>query len=449
MDFAQRAHNHNYRLDPICRSRADLDAYKLFMASVIFNWRPNAQVTFQLTNRTKSVRLADIISMAELREQLDYAQGLKFSPSEMIHIRGQSYYGYQNLFSDAFLGHLGASKLPDYELSVDEESGQFILKSSGNWLDVMFWEIHFLTIVNELYARAQMRQLSKAQLDMMYARGKCRLYSKIERIAREAPDLTISEFGTRRRHSFLWQRWVIEAMRDVLGASFVGTSNVLHAMQLGLETKGTVAHEMSMVAAALAAPDGPEAIRRSQYEVLRQVQSVLPERLRVFLPDTFGTTQFLDGFPDDLLPQAWVGYRPDSKEPFEAGEEAIRFWQRVGSDPAKKLCIFSDGLDVDLPGEPGNGHDMIAIHKHFRGRLGDTYGWGTNATNSFAGTVPGHPDLMAPISIVAKAVEANGIATVKISDNPAKASSIDPEELKRYLEIFGVAGIGKATTTKV
>lgn len=449
MDFAQRAHNHNYKLDPIARSRADTDAYKLFMGSVIFEKHPLTQVAFQLTNRTKSVRLADFFSLAELKEQLDYTQALTFTPSEMIHIRGQSYYGYQNLFSDAFLGHLAASKLPDYELSVDEETGQFILRSEGTWLAASGWEIHFLTIVNELYARAQMRQLSKAQLDMMYARGKCRLYSKLERLAKEAPDLTISEFGTRRRHSFLWQRWVIEAMRDVLGKNFVGTSNVLHAMQLGLETKGTVAHELSMVEAALAAGDGPEAIRNSQYDVLRHVQSVLPERLRVFLPDTFGTTQFLDGFPSDLLPQAWAGYRPDSKEPIEAGEEAIRFWQRVGSDPAKKLCIFSDGLDVDLPGEPGNGHDMIAIHQHFRGRLGDTYGWGTNATNAFAGTVPGRPELMAPISIVAKAVSANGRATVKISDNPAKASSIDPDELARYLEIFGVKGIGEAKTTKV
>jgi nicotinate phosphoribosyltransferase len=449
MDFAKRAHDHNFRMDPIARSRLDSDVYKIFMGAVIHEKHPFTQVEFELTNRTTSVRLADRVSLGEMKEQLDHARTLTYTPRELINLRGQTYYGYQNLLSDAYVTRLGISKLPEYDLTVDEEKGQFRLRSGGTWLDSQHWEMHFLTIVNELHTRAQLRLLDKAQIDIMYARAKVRLYDKLERIVREAPELTLSEFGTRRRHSFLWQRWVIQTMRDVLGKQLVGTSNMLHAMDLDLDTKGTIAHEMPMVYAALAAKDGPEAILRSQYEVLHDVQSVLPERLRVFLPDTFGTTQFLEGFPSDLLPQAWTGFRPDSKEAFEAGEEAVAFWKSVGSDPAKKLCIFSDGLDVELPGRPANGTDMIALHKRFHGRLGDTYGWGTNATNDFSGTVPGMPDLMKPISIVAKAVEADGRATVKISDNPAKAMSRDPEELKLYLGIFGHAGIGDERETKV
>ena len=449
MDFAQRAHNHNYKMDPIVRSRLDDDAYKWFMGATIYEKHPLVRVTFQLENRTKDVRLADHISLAEMREQLDYVQGLTYTPSEIIHMRGQSYYGHSGLFKDGYVNRMAISKLPDYELSIDEEAGQFVLRSSGDWLDVKHWEIHFLAIVNELYARSQLRKLSRSQLDIMYARAKVDLYAKLERIVREAPELTISEFGTRRRHSFLWQRWVIQTMKEVLGKQFVGTSNLLHAKDLGVEVKGTIAHEMSMVYAALAAKDGDEAIRRSQYTVLKDVQSVLPERLRIFLPDTFGTTQFLQGFPSDLLPQAWSGFRPDSKESIEAGEEAIRFWQSKGADPTKKLLILSDGLDVDLPGKPGNGADMITIHKALHGRIMDTYGWGTNASNGFRGTVPGKPDMMRPISIVAKAVEAEGRATVKISDNPAKAKSTNPAELERYLRVFGEAGISEARCTKV
>ena len=447
MDFAKRAHDHNYRMDPIVRSRLDSDAYKLFMGATIHEKHPMTQVVFQLTNRTKDVRLADHIHVDELREQLDHARTLRYTPSEIIHLRGQSYYGHTGLFKDGYIDRVAASRLPDYEVSVNEETGQFDLRSGGAWMDAKEWEIHYLSIVNELYARSQLRQLSRAQMDIMYARAKVRLYAKLERIVREAPELTISEFGTRRRHSFLWQRWVIETMKDVLGRQFVGTSNMLHAKELEVDVKGTIAHEMSMVYAALAAPDGPQAIRDSQYRMLQDVQSVLPEDLRIFLPDTFGTTQFLENAPNWL--QWWKGFRPDSKESVEAAEEAIGFWRRMGQDPKKKLLILSDGLDVDLPGEPGNGADMIAIHKAIGGRTIDTYGWGTNASNGFRGTVPGRPDLMRPISIVAKAVEANGRATVKISDNPAKASSIDPKELALYMETFGHQGIGTERTTLV
>jgi nicotinate phosphoribosyltransferase len=447
MDFAKRAHDHNYRLDPIVRSRLDDDAYKWFMGATIYEKHPMTRVTFAMTNRTTDVRLADHFSICELKEQLDHVKTLSYTPSEIIHMRGQSYYGESGLFKDGYVNRMAISKLPDYEVSVHQDTGQFELRSSGAWLDVKHWEIHFLSIVNELYSRAQMRLLSRSQLDIMYARAKVRLYAKLERIAREAPELTISEFGTRRRHSFLWQRWVIQTMKEVLGPQFVGTSNLLHAKELGVEVKGTIAHEMSMVYAALAAKDGPEALRQSQYQVLKDVQTVLPEALRLFLPDTFGTTQFLQGAPDWL--QWWKGFRPDSKESVEAGEEAIRFWRTMGQDPAKKLLVLSDGLDVDLPGEPGNGADMIAIHKALHGRIIDTYGWGTNASNGFRGTVPGMPDLMKPISIVAKAVEAEGRATVKISDNPAKAKSEDPAELAFYLSTFGQDGVSAARRTLV
>lgn len=442
MDFARRAHDHNYRMDPIVRSRADTDFYKLTMGQVIHDKHPRTQVTFSLTNRSTNVRLADHFTIDELKEQLDHVKSLRWTKSELINVQGQTYYGVDNMFKPGFIGSLARSTLPEYEVRVDKDAGQFELVTSGTWLDVKDWEIHALAIVNELYARSQMRKLSKSQLDMMYARAKVRLYAKLERIKREAPEMTISEFGSRRRHSFLWQRWVVEAMMEVLGKQFVGTSNVLIAQQLNIEAKGTNAHEMPMVYAALAAKNGDEAIRQSQYKVLQDWQSVYGEHLRIFLPDTFGTTQFLEDAPSWI--QWWTGFRPDSKEPIAAGEEAIAFWRTLAQDPTKKLCLFADGLDVGLPNEPANGHDMIDVHHHFRGRIQDSYGWGTNATNSFSGCVPGMPDMMGPLSIVMKATAADGHATVKLSDQPSKASSIDPAEKDRYLKLFGTEGVGPA-----
>lgn len=448
MDFAQRAHDHNYKMDPIVRSRADTDLYKVTMGAVIHEKHPMTQVAFELTNRTTSVRLADIVTLDEMREQHDHVQSLRWSKSELINIRGQSYYGEENLFKAGYVNRMGISRLPDYELSVDKDAGQFRFRSQGTWQDVKDWEIHHLSIVNELRSRAIMRTMSKSQLQVMYARAITKLYAKLERL-RERPELLVSDFGTRRRHSFLWQEWCVLAACEVLGKQFVGTSNVLLAMRHELEAKGTNAHEMPMVYAAIAAAKGgsDEDIRNSQYEVLHDWETVFPEALRVFLPDTFGTTQFLAGAPNWI--QWWAGYRPDSKEPFEAGEEAIAFWKHLAQDPTRKLCLFADGLDVEIPGFKPNGTDMVALHDHFHGRVRDSYGWGTMFTNDFIGCPPQDPMALKPISIVCKAESANGHACVKISDNPAKAKSSDPAELERYLRIFGHAGIGQATETLV
>lgn len=448
MDFAKRAHDHNFRMDPIIRERDDIDWYKASMLQVVHDRHPMVQTDWELTNRTTSVRVADMVSVEEVREQLDHAQGLHWSKSALLNLRGQNYYGKEGMFTSSFVQTLGASRLPDYELRKNAETGQFELRTGGRWLESSQWETIFTTIVNELRNRAVMRTLTKSQIDIMYARAKTRLYAKLERL-KERPELTVSDFGTRRRHSFLWQEWAILTACEVLGDQFVGTSNIHLAHKHELEAKGTNAHEMPMVYAALAAENGPDALRASQYRVLRDWHATYGTYIQVFLPDTFGTTQFLEGFPSELNPWDWAGYRPDSKDPFEAGEEAIAFWKRVGADPAKKLCLFADGLDVAVPGQKTNGTDMIAIHDHFHGRLLDSYGWGTMFTNDFVDCVPGQPDALKPLSLVCKVASANGRPAVKISDNPSKARSPDPAELAYYLETFGHAGVGPARETLV
>lgn len=116
------------------------------------------------------------------------------------------------------------------------------------------WEIPALAIVNELRSRAAMKGRGRFELDILYARAKAKLWEKVERL-RQLPDLVISDFGTRRRHSFLWQRWCVEALKEGLGDRFIGSSNVLLAMDNDLEAIGTNAHELPMVLAALAEDD--------------------------------------------------------------------------------------------------------------------------------------------------------------------------------------------------
>ena len=84
----------------------------------------------------------------------------------------------------------------------------------------------------------------------------------------------------------------MEAMASNLGDAFTGTSNAFLAHKHDLEAIGTNAHEIPMVLAALAPDDA--ALKASQYRVLELWQKTYEGELLIMLPDTFGTTQFLE-----------------------------------------------------------------------------------------------------------------------------------------------------------
>ena len=367
-------------------------------------------------------------------------------PSEIIQLRGQTFYGQSGIFREGYLDALRSFHLPDYELTAGDD-GQLELRFEGPWWQTTLWEIHALAVINELRSGALMRGMSRSELDILYARAKVKLYAKLERL-RELPELNLTDFGTRRRHSFLWQEHCVLTACEVLGKRFTGTSNVHLAMKHGLEAKGTNAHELPMVLAALVRQEQPgdaEALRQSQYKVLQQWQNQYRGNLLVFLPDTFGSTQFLAGAPQ--WTSYWTGARPDSKEPVAAGEELIAFWRRMGltdeSIASGKLIIFSDGLDVALDGAPANGADIVALYRHFEGRVQAGFGWGTNLTNDFIGCHPRGGEIMKSISLVCKVSAVNGHPAVKLSDNYEKATG-PAEEVAAYRAVFGSEGMANA-----
>ena len=59
INFAERAHNHNWELDPVIRSLLDTDFYKLLMLQFIWKHFPKTRVTFSLFNRHPAVRATD------------------------------------------------------------------------------------------------------------------------------------------------------------------------------------------------------------------------------------------------------------------------------------------------------------------------------------------------------------------------------------------------------
>ena len=419
-DIARRVFNHAWKLDPICRSLLDTDFYKLLMLQMIWGLYPHVDATFSLINRTHSVRLGDEIDEDELRAQLDHARSIRFTKKEMIWLAGNSFYGRKQIFRPDFLEWLKDFRLPEYELRL--KNGQYELHFHGRWMETTMWEIPALAIINELRSRSAMRALGPFALDVLYARAKAKMWTKVERL-KMLPDLKISDFGTRRRHSFLWQRWCVEALKEGIGDAVTGTSNVLLAMDNDLEAVGTNAHELPMVAAALA--DGDEALKKAPYTVLEDWQSYYGGNLLIVLPDSFGTESFLRAAPDWLA--EWTGFRPDSAPPIEGGERIIKWWRAHGKDPRDKLLIFSDALDVDTIEE---------TYRHFEGRVRMSFGWGTNLTNDFEDCAPREMKSLKAISLVCKVSDANGRPAVKLSDNTEKATG-DPAEIERYLKVFG------------
>jgi nicotinate phosphoribosyltransferase len=455
INLARRAHDHNWELDPITRSLLDTDFYKLLMLQFIWKRFPKVEASFSFINRTVEVRLGDLIELDELRDQLEQTKNLRFYKSELIWLAGNTFYGTRGIFEPAFLDWLERDfRLSDYELSVRD--GQFSLRFRGLWTQTTMWEIYALSAISELRTRASLKHLSELELDVLYARAKTKLWEKLERL-RGVPGLRVSDFGTRRRHSFLWQEYVVKAMTDMLGGNFLGTSNAYLAYKHDVEAIGTNAHELPMALAAMARDE--EELRAAPYRLLELWQETYQGELLILLPDTFGTTAFLQNAPDWVAD--WTGQRADSKDPFLAGDEYIAWLRQRGRDPLQKLFIASDSLDVNT---------ILGLHAYFSGtirngaspadfhqasdflderkwlpqkRIRLSAGWGTLLTNDFRDCDSHRDPDFDPLSLVCKLNDVNGRPAVKLSDNFHKA--LGPrKEVQRYQRIFGLAGIADA-----
>ena len=336
-DIATRVWNHKWKIDPIVRSLIDTDFYKLLMCQSVFRNRRNTRVAFSLINRSSDVRLADLVDEGELREQLDHIRSMHLTRGESTWLRGNTFYGKRQMFRPDFMEWFEGMRLPDYHL--EKRDGQYELSFEGSWPEVMMWEIPALAVLMELRGRAVLKHMGRFELQVLYARAMTKLWQKIEAM-RHVDDLRIADFGTRRRHSYLWQDWCVQAMLEGLGDKFVGTSNCAIARHRDIEAIGTNAHELPMVYSALANDDA--ALARAPYEVLADWQEEHDGNLRIILPDTYGTEGFLNNAPDWLA--TWTGIRIDSGDPAQGAETAIKWWVSKGQDPREKLVIFSDGL---------------------------------------------------------------------------------------------------------
>jgi nicotinate phosphoribosyltransferase len=397
---------------PIITSILDLDHYKPTMGQFVFHRYADVPVKYAAKNRTKKVKLAEIVDEKDLRRELDHVQQLKPTEKEIAYLRTLRNNG-SALYQEDYLNFFKDIQMPAYKL--EKKEGQYQMEFVGPWAKSIYWETLALSIENELYYRALMKNMTLQEKRAVYAEGEIRLEEKIK-LLNENPFVRFIEFGTRRRFSGAWQDYIVTRMKqDLEHNQMIGTSNVALAMKYGLAPKGTMAHELFMVMSGVMHKNDDE-IRSSHNQVLQEWWQEYGKDLSIALTDTYGSEFF---FKDMTQKQAedYIGLRQDSGNPTGFANRQIRFYQEKQIDERKKIFVPSDGLEVK---------SIIGLQNHFYKRILQTAGWGTSLTNDL-----GFPSL----SLVVKAIESCGYGTVKLSDNPEKGMG-EIEDRIRFMRIF-------------
>ena len=385
----------------IIESLLDTDLYKFTMMQCVLHQFPGASVEYRFRCRNVGVDLRPY--MDEIKAEVDHLCTLCFKEEELEYLRSLRF------IKDDFVEFLSLFQLKRKYIDIGEKDGQLAITIKGPWLHTILFEIPVLAIVNETYFRHIALNIDKSE-------GKRRLEAKIQMIEKE-PDrelISISDFGTRRRFSRLWQKEVLEILKARLPHEFAGTSNVLYAKELNLIPMGTMAHEYLQACQAL----GPR-LRDSQTYAFEMWAKEYRGDLGIALTDVYGIEPFLKDF-DMYFCKLFDGVRQDSGDPESWGERMIEHYKANRCDPRTKTFIFSDSLTFDR---------LIKLFRRFKGRVKLGFGVGTNLTNDLG------PE---PLNIVIKMVRANGQPVAKISDTPGKSLCDDPSYLAYLKQVFGM-----------
>ena len=394
----------------IIQSLLDTDLYKFTMLQVVLHQFPQAHSVYLFRCRNSheaTYPLAEI--KQELDQELDLLCQLKFTENELDYLRNLRF-----IKSD-FVDYLELFQLKRrFIKTYVDEQGELAIRIEGPMVQAMFFEIFILAIVNELYFK---RLDSKAVI----AEGERRLQEKVQllkqlehqQIEGDSPFL-VSDFGTRRRYSYIWQRHVVQTFKDATPNLFRGTSNVYLAMQLGITPIGTMAHEFLQAFQAL-----DVRLRNFQKAALEAWVQEYRGDLGIALTDVVGMDAFLRDF-DLYFAKLFDGLRHDSGDPYVWGDKAYTHYKKLKIDTRAKMLTFSDGLNLEKAWD---------LYQYFKDRFQVSFGIGTNFTNDMG---------LKPLNIVLKLVECNGQSVAKISDSPGKTMTDNDTFLAYLRQVFEI-----------
>ena len=360
------------------------------MGQAIYHQFPSYKTTWTFKCRNKDVVFTEEM-FEEVKAQIQHYCTLRFTEEELNYLSGitwmkESYIDFLRLWQPRY---------EDFTITRDSACGLSI-EAAGTWLNTSMYEIPVLAIVNEVYFRLAY------DYDKLFESFKRRLFDKVEKLKTDEYELSaFSEFGLRRRLSLEAQRLAVETLAKASyggNSTFVGTSNVMLAKELGLNPVGTMAHEWIMSVGQGNHKHNPAYSNWYALDAWMKEYGVLNG---IALTDTITTDCFLKDFQ---LTYATVfsGVRHDSGDPIEWGEKMIKHYESLGIDPKTKTLLFSDSLDFEK---------ATKIERHFKDRVKVAFGIGTFISNDTDENA---------LNIVMKTTFCNGMDVAKVSDCAGK-----------------------------
>ena len=398
----------------VIKHRTQTDVYKFSMGQAVFHQHPNVWDTWEFKLRTKGVNIAPMYN--DVIREINHITTLNFTEWELAGIKKKLPW-----LSDDYFDHLEDHKLKAKYIHVEQLKDGLSIWAEGPKLNVMWWEIYILQIIQHLY-------FADEELD--FEKAKKNLYECIKKwneAYRNGVKFTISDFGIRRSIDDDWNEYLVRTMLDLCPA-FVGTSNMYLAIKLDCKAIGTFAHELYALYQGL----DYIPLEKAQTAVLDDWAKEFRGSLGIALSDNFGFKAFLRDF-DPYYAKLFDGCRHDSGDPIKWGEMLIdHYLNKCKIDPKTKVACFSDSLNVDK---------SIEIAKHFNGRINVSFGIGTFLCATMLGTKK------KPLSMVMKVVKVNGKDVVKLSDTEGKGMCHNEDVIEHTKKVFDYQSIDDMDVT--
>ena len=389
----------------IIQSVLDTDLYKFTTSYAYSKLYPRAYGQFRFIDRGKTTYPQGFAE--ELKKELQEMSKLALTKDEASFLYRELPY-----LPPTYIDFVRGFRFDPEEVKVEQDAeGHLSIIAEGLLYRVTLWETPILALVSELYYK-----MLGAQPDMEYTERT--IISKARKLAEHG--ITFSMFGMRRRFSAAIEDRVTELLKEHAAGYLFGTSNVYYAYKHGLRVSGTHPHEWIQFHGAMFG------YKMANYMAMEDWINVYDGDLGTVLTDTYTTDVFMRNFSKKHA-MLFTSLRHDSGDPLQFTEKVIARYRELRVDPTIKYIIFSDGLDPER---------AIEIANYCKGRIGASFGIGTNFSNDVGNGVR-------PMNIVMKLWKCKMTekerwnSCVKLSDVDGKHTG-EPEEIELAQRTLGL-----------
>ena len=389
----------------IIQSVLDTDLYKFTTSYAYSKLYPRAYGQFRFIDRGKTTYPQGFAE--ELKKEIQEMSKLALTKDEASFLYRELPY-----LPPTYIDFVRGFRFDPEEVKVEQDAeGHLSIIAEGLLYRVTLWETPILALVSELYYK-----MLGAQPDMEYTERT--IISKARKLAEHG--ITFSMFGMRRRFSAAIEDRVTELLKEHAAGYLFGTSNVYYAYKHGLRVSGTHPHEWIQFHGAMFG------YKMANYMAMEDWINVYDGDLGTVLTDTYTTDVFMRNFSKKHA-MLFTSLRHDSGDPLCFTEKVIARYRELRVDPTIKYIIFSDSLDPER---------AIEIANYCRGRIGASFGIGTNLSNDVGNGVR-------PMNIVMKLWKCKMTEKerwhpcVKLSDVDGKHTG-EPEEIELAQRTLGL-----------